>query len=69
MADLLRRWLEVSGFAVTHVKNITDVGHLLHDSDHGDDDQLVEGQPEGHPARILADAWGRPRVQLWPTRN
>lgn len=31
MADLLRRWLEVSGFKVTHVKNITDVGHLTAD--------------------------------------
>ncbi|HLD32268.1 MAG TPA: cysteine--tRNA ligase [Candidatus Peribacteraceae bacterium] len=37
MADLLRRWLEVSGYEVTHVKNITDVGHLLHDADQGDD--------------------------------
>ena len=32
MADLLRRWLEVSGYEVTHVKNITDVGHLTGDS-------------------------------------
>ena len=31
MADLLRRWLEVSGYAVSHVKNITDVGHLAGD--------------------------------------
>ena len=37
MADLLRRWLEVSGYEVIHVKNITDVGHLLHDADQGDD--------------------------------
>lgn len=32
LADLLRRWLEVSGYAVTHVKNITDVGHLAGDT-------------------------------------
>lgn len=31
MADLLVRWLEVSGYKVTHVKNITDVGHLAGD--------------------------------------
>ena len=37
MADLLRRWLEVSGYAVTHVKNITDVGHLVADQDDGED--------------------------------
>ncbi|MBI1812580.1 cysteine--tRNA ligase [Candidatus Peregrinibacteria bacterium] len=37
MADLLRRWLEVSGYEVTHVKNITDVGHLVADQDQGED--------------------------------
>ncbi len=38
MADLLRRWLEVGhGFHVTHVKNITDVGHLVADRDDGED--------------------------------
>jgi len=37
MADLLVRWLEVSGYKVTHVKNITDVGHLVADQDQGED--------------------------------
>ncbi len=37
MADLLRRWLEVKGFVVTHAKNITDVGHLVRDRDEGED--------------------------------
>ncbi|MDB4977818.1 MAG: cysteinyl-tRNA synthetase [Candidatus Peribacteria bacterium] len=37
MADLLRRWLEVSGYAVKHAKNITDVGHLVADQDTGED--------------------------------
>ncbi|MEI8230345.1 MAG: cysteine--tRNA ligase [Candidatus Peregrinibacteria bacterium] len=37
MADLLRRWLEVSGYTVKHVKNITDVGHLVADADTGED--------------------------------
>lgn len=37
LADLLRRWLEVSGYEVTHVKNITDVGHLVADGDAGED--------------------------------
>lgn len=37
MADLLRRWLEVKGMKVTHVKNITDVGHLVRDADSGED--------------------------------
>lgn len=37
MADLLRRWLEVKGFKIIHVKNITDVGHLVRDADEGED--------------------------------
>lgn len=53
MADFLRRWLEVSGYAVKHVKNITDVGHLLHDADHGDDKIQKEAEKEKmHPLEI-----------------
>ncbi len=38
MADLLRRWMEAGhGYVVTHVKNITDVGHLVADADTGED--------------------------------
>ncbi len=38
MADLLRRWLETGhGLTVKHVKNITDVGHLVKDADSGED--------------------------------
>ncbi|HVW66418.1 MAG TPA: cysteine--tRNA ligase [Candidatus Peribacteraceae bacterium] len=37
MADLLRRYLEVKGYEVRHVKNITDVGHLVADQDEGED--------------------------------
>lgn len=54
MADLLRRWLEAGhGYSVTHVKNITDVGHLLHDADHGDDKIQKEAEKEKlHPLKI-----------------
>ncbi len=53
MADLLRRWLEVSGHQVKHVKNITDVGHLLHDADHGDDKIQTQAEKEKiHPLEI-----------------
>ena len=37
MADLLRRYLEYSGYKVKQVKNITDVGHLVADADDGED--------------------------------
>ncbi|TSC80634.1 MAG: cysteinyl-tRNA synthetase [Candidatus Peregrinibacteria bacterium Gr01-1014_25] len=54
MADLLRRWLEAGHDCdVVHVKNITDVGHLLHDSDHGDDKIQKEAEREKlHPLEI-----------------
>ncbi len=35
--DILRRTLEVQGFEVKHVMNITDVGHLISDEDSGED--------------------------------
>jgi cysteinyl-tRNA synthetase len=37
MADLLRRYLEYKGYQVKQVMNITDVGHLVSDSDTGED--------------------------------
>lgn len=36
-ADVLRRVLEVSGYKVKQVVNITDVGHLVSDGDEGED--------------------------------
>jgi cysteinyl-tRNA synthetase len=35
--DTLRRVLNVAGFDVKHVMNITDVGHLASDEDEGED--------------------------------
>ncbi len=47
MADLLRRWLEVGhGYSVKHVKNITDVGHLVADQDEGEDKVQKEAEKE-----------------------
>lgn len=37
MADMLRRYMEYKGFDVKQVMNITDVGHLVSDSDTGED--------------------------------
>ncbi|MBI4458028.1 cysteine--tRNA ligase [Candidatus Uhrbacteria bacterium] len=37
LADLLRRYLEHKGLQVTQIMNITDVGHMLHDADVGED--------------------------------
>ncbi|MCQ2350495.1 MAG: cysteine--tRNA ligase [Paludibacteraceae bacterium] len=35
--DLLFRWLQILGYKVRYVRNITDVGHLEHDADEGED--------------------------------
>jgi len=43
--DVLRRTLTQAGFAVTHVMNVTDVGHLTGDGDDGED-KMVKGARE-----------------------
>ena len=45
--DLLRRVLERAGFTITHVCNITDVGHLTSDGDLGDDKMEAGAKREG----------------------
>src|SRR6478735_6157941 len=35
--DTLRRALQTTGYKVSHVMNITDVGHLVSDQDEGED--------------------------------
>lgn len=37
MDDILKRTLEFNGYKVNHVQNVTDVGHLVSDSDEGED--------------------------------
>ena len=46
-ADLLRRWLEISGYEVRQVMNITDVGHLVDDADEGEDKIEARARREG----------------------
>ncbi len=45
--DILRRTLEYNGFKVTHVMNITDVGHLTSDADTGEDKMEEGARREG----------------------
>jgi cysteinyl-tRNA synthetase len=46
-ADTLRRWLEVKGFEVRQVMNITDVGHVVADADEGEDKIQAEAKKTG----------------------
>jgi cysteinyl-tRNA synthetase len=59
--DTLRRVLEYKGYAVTHVINITDVGHLTSDADSGDDKMEAAAKKTGQSiwdvARFYTDAF------------
>ena len=54
MADWIRRVLEVQGLPVTHVKNITDVGHMRQEVlERGEDKVIAAAIAEGKtPAQI-----------------
>jgi cysteinyl-tRNA synthetase len=56
-ADVLRRMLEATGYAVTHVTNITDVGHLVSDGDEGEDKLEKGARREGKTAWEVADEY------------
>ena len=45
--DLLRRTLEHDGFTVTHVMNVTDIGHLTDDGDEGEDKMVKSAREKG----------------------
>lgn len=51
-SDILRRTLEYNGYAVKHVINITDVGHLTSDEDAGDDKMLLALRREKLPVTL-----------------
>jgi cysteinyl-tRNA synthetase len=53
-ADLLRRTLEFEGYAVTHVINVTDVGHLTDDADAGEDKMEKAARETGRRAVDIA---------------
>ena len=46
MEDILDRYLRYSGYDVTRVMNITDVGHLTSDADSGEDKMLKGAKRE-----------------------
>jgi len=54
-SDTLRRMFEFNGYAVKHVMNITDVGHLTSDADSGEDKMEVGAQRENRSAWEIAD--------------
>lgn len=55
--DVLRRALELNGFSVKHVMNITDVGHLVSDADTGEDKMEAGSRRAGKSAWEIADLY------------
>ncbi len=55
LADWLRRSLEVQGYSVTHVKNITDVGHMRQEVlERGEDKVIAAALAEGKSPQEIA---------------
>lgn len=55
--DVLRRTLELAGFEVRHVVNITDVGHLTSDADTGEDKMEKGAKRTGKSAWEIAELY------------
>jgi cysteinyl-tRNA synthetase len=68
MADLLRRALEAEGLRVTHVINITDVGHLASDADAGEDKiesaAARSGRTAAEIAALYTEQWQNDRRRV-----
>lgn len=54
-ADVLRRTLELGGFEVRQIMNITDVGHLTGNADDGEDKMIVAMKREGKTSYEIAE--------------
>jgi cysteinyl-tRNA synthetase len=55
MDDVLRRLLAYNGFQVTHVQNVTDVGHMTSDGDSGEDKMEKGARMAGKTVWEIAD--------------
>ncbi|MDR1251070.1 MAG: cysteine--tRNA ligase [Treponema sp.] len=57
--DTLVRSLRRAGYEVTHVMNITDVGHLSGDNDEGDDKMVKSAEERGKSVLEIADLYSK----------
>jgi cysteinyl-tRNA synthetase len=57
--DILTRTLRMRGYEVTHVMNITDVGHLSGDNDDGDDKMVKSAEERGKTVLEVADFYAK----------
>ena len=59
MDDLLRRLLSYQGYEVTHVQNVTDVGHLVSDADEGEDKMEKGARKSGRTVWEVGEMYTR----------
>jgi cysteinyl-tRNA synthetase len=57
--DVLLRYLRYSGYSVTYVQNITDVGHLTDDADEGEDKIVQAAKKEKKHPMAVAEFYTR----------
>ena len=55
--DVLRRVLKYNGYTLKHAMNITDVGHLVSDSDEGEDKMIKSAKEEGKTPLQIAQIY------------
>lgn len=67
--DVLRRVLELNGYEVQHVVNITDVGHLVSDADEGEDKMEKGSRRTGETAWAIAERYTAAFMSDWRALN
>ncbi|WP_144138682.1 cysteine--tRNA ligase [Paraburkholderia sp. BCC1884] len=67
--DVLRRTLQLNGYNVRHVVNITDVGHLVSDADEGEDKMEKGSRRTGESARAIAERYTEAFMDDWRALN
>lgn len=67
--DILTRTLRYAGYDVTHVMNITDVGHLTGDNDEGEDKMALAMRREKKKSEEIADFYTTKFFEDWDKLN
>lgn len=67
--DILRRTLTRFGYDVTHVQNVTDVGHLVSDADEGEDKMEKGAKKSGKTVWEVAEFYTRHFYDTMDTLN
>jgi cysteinyl-tRNA synthetase len=64
-ADVLRGYLEYQGFVVQQVVNFTDVGHMFHDVDVGEDKMVAAAEREKKDPWAIAEFYMKEFLDDW----